>query len=218
MRAIPTVAAFAGLVLAACGGDGSERALGSLASGQAGGGTVVSVQVIGPGNLELGSSGTFHAIAFTADGDSTYTDDVTWSTSDDAVLSVTGNGSSAEVKAVGDGAAEVLASIQGVTGSRTVHIGPVVVGPVESIELIPSDQVIVIRGDSALGSIEAILRDAAGNRILDQSVTWSVSDPTVLAFRSRQATFALLEGLKPGTATVTAEAEGKSGSASVTVR
>ncbi len=216
MRVIPTVAAFAALVLAACGGDGSERVVASVSPGQSGRGPVVSVQVIGPGNLELGKSATFYAIAFTADGDSTFTSDVTWSTSDAAVLRVTGNGGSAEVEAVADGAADVLASIQGVTGSRTVHIGPIVVGPLASIELIPPNQVIVY-GDSGLGAIEAILRDAAGNLILDMSVTWSVSDPTVLAFRSEQATFALLEALKPGTATVTAEAEGKSGSASVTV-
>jgi hypothetical protein len=229
MRVIHPLAAFAALALAACDGDGTQRTVGSVASGHSGGGTVVSVEVIGPGNLEPGSSATFYAVAFVADGDpdlltfapaidSVFTEDVTWSTSDDAVLSVTGNGSSAEVTAVGDGAAEVLATIQGVTGSRTVTIGPIVVGPLESIELMPSDLVIVIHGDSGLGGVEAILRDAAGNRIWDGSVAWSVSDPTVLAFKSQLATFALLEALKPGTATVTAEAEGKSGSANVTVQ
>jgi hypothetical protein len=162
MRAIPTVAVFAALALGACDGGGSERVLGSVGSGQSDIGPVVSVQVVGPGNLELGNSTTFYAIAFIAAGDSTLltfapdidsviTEDVTWSTSDDAVLSVTGNGSSAEVKAVGDGAADVLATIQGVTGSRTVHIGPPVVGPLASIELLPSHLTIVIHGDSGLG-------------------------------------------------------------------
>ena len=227
MRVIPIVAAFAALALGACDDSGSEGLVGSVGSGQSGIGTVVSVEVVGPRNLELGHSTTFYAYAFTANADSiltfapnvdsVFTEDVTWSSSDDAVLSVTGNGSSAQVEAVGDGAADVLATIQDVTGSRTVTIGPLVVGPLATIELVPSDLKIVIHGDSALGGIEAILRDADGNRILDQSVTWSVSDPTVLAFLSQGATFALLEGLKPGTATVTAEAEGKSGSASVTV-
>jgi hypothetical protein len=228
MRAIPTAAAFAGLLFAACGGDGTDSVLGSLTPGQSGGEPVVAVQVIGPGNLELGSSTTFYAMAFVASGDSIltfapniesiFTDDVTWSTSDDAVLSVTGNGSSAEVEAVGDGAAEVLATIEDVTGSRTVQVGPLVVGALASVELVPHDLTIVMHGDSGIGGIEAILRDAAGNRIFDQIVVWSVSDPNVVTFRSRDGNFALLEALKPGTATVTAMGEGASGSASVTVK
>ena len=229
MRVITAVAAFAALTLVACDGDGRSRLIEPFSPGQSGNDAVVAVDVVGPGNLELGHSTTFHAFAwingsdpdlltFAPDIDSVLTEDVTWSTSDDAVLSVTGNGSSAEVTAVGDGAADVLATIQGVTGSRTVTIGPLVVGTLAMIELVPSDLEIVIHADSAVGGIQAILWDDNGNRIWNGSVTWAISDPAVLAFRSQQPTFALLDGLKPGTATVTAEAEGKSATASVTVR
>ncbi len=229
MHAIPAVAAIAALSLTACDGAGSNKLMEPFSPGQSGNDPVVSVEVLGPGNLELGSSATYYAIAFTAGGDpdhltfapeldSIITEDVIWSSSDDAVLSVAGNGSSAEVQAVGNGTAQVVALAEGAAGSRTVHVGPLVVGPLARIELVPPDLTIIMHGDSALGSIEAILWDEAGNRILNQSVTWSISDPTVLAFRSQQPTFVLLDGLKPGTATVTAEAEDKSASASVTVQ
>ena len=70
-------------------------------------------------------------------------------------------------------------------------------------------------GDSA--GIWATLRDAQGTVLSGRTVTWSATDTTIARFEFVLGQAAMLRALKPGTITVTATSEGKSGSGTVTV-
>ena len=72
----------------------------------------------------------------------------------------------------------------------------------------------VIDGDTVW--IRAALRDGAGNRVFFRSVTWASNNQAV-ATVSGTADSAMLVATGPGPATITASAEGKSGTMGITV-
>jgi uncharacterized protein YjdB len=70
-------------------------------------------------------------------------------------------------------------------------------------------------GDSA--GFWATLRNAQGSQLSGRTVTWAATDTTVARFEFIYGQAAILRALKPGTITVTATSEDKSGSGTVTV-
>src|SRR5207245_2695435 len=61
--------------------------------------------------------------------------------------------------------------------------------------------------------LTATPRDAGGNPLSGQTVTWSSSNTAVAAVSNS----GLVSGVTPGSATITATSEGKSGTSSITV-
>jgi hypothetical protein len=143
---------------------------------------------------------------------------VTWSTSNVAVLSIIPDPARGFVRliATGPGSATVTAEYKG----RTAQASFVVVQatsnkPVATVTVSPAS-LTVVAGDSV--GVRALLADADGRDAGNRPVTWSTTDASILDVRASFGVYALLNPLKAGTVTLTATSEGKSGTASVTVR
>ncbi|TVP55779.1 MAG: hypothetical protein EA351_09955 [Gemmatimonadales bacterium] len=128
-----------------------------------------------------------------------------WSSTDPSVIQVASNG---QVTAVSVGQAAAVASWQGLTAQTTVEVRQVVA----SVEVNPST-VTLAQGETL--QLQAILSDANGNRIVDipPTVSWSSADPGIVSVDDSGRA----EGVSDGTTSITATAEGVSGSTSVTV-
>jgi uncharacterized protein YjdB len=107
---------------------------------------------------------------------------------------------------VGAGTASISATIDNVTGSTSVTVTR---PPVGTVSVAPAT---ITVGQTV--RMTATVTDTRGNVVTDRAVTWSV--PTNL-IASINASTGEVTGLLPGTVTVTATSEGKSGSATLTV-
>jgi alpha-tubulin suppressor-like RCC1 family protein len=117
------------------------------------------------------------------------------------------------VTAVAEGTARIRAEVD-----RGVGFGVVVV----SANLTPVDVVVVLPDSAAVivgGRVEltAVLQDAAGGVLPYRQVTWATSDPAVATVSGTSGSAITVSGVAPGTATITATSEGKSGRAAITV-
>ena len=131
---------------------------------------------------------------------------VTWSSSDDAIATVDGNGLVATA-AVGE--ATITATSEGTSGSATITVLPV---PVASVTVTPNPAQTQVAGTVQL---TAELKDADDN-VLDaagRTITWSSSDDAVATVDDAGE----VTGVALGMATITATAEGQSGTADVDV-
>ncbi len=88
-------------------------------------------------------------------------------------------------------------------------------GPVASVTVSPARQTISA-GDSAVAI--AMTFNAAARQLMDRTITWTISDSTVVSVTQAAYSFILLHGVRSGTVTLTATSEGVSGVATVTVR
>jgi len=88
-------------------------------------------------------------------------------------------------------------------------------GPVASLTVSPLTQTISV-GDSA-GAI-AMTYNAQHQMLTGRTVTWTVSDSSVVHVTQAAYNWILLRGAKSGTATLTASSEGVNGTATVVVR
>jgi serine/threonine-protein kinase len=134
---------------------------------------------------------------------------VTWSSSDEDVAAVTSSG---RVMAVGAGRATITARIGDATGTAGVVVAAATPPPAAGIAAIalagpPSLQV----GGNA--QLQATTRDAQGNALSGRAITWTSSNPAVV----RVGAGGELTGVAPGTATITAAAEGRTATVTVTV-
>jgi uncharacterized protein YjdB len=127
-----------------------------------------------------------------------------WESSDPAVASVSPAG---VVTARAEGAAVVTATSEGTTGRATIAVARVAAA---SITLTPSSGIARVGGTLAL---TALVLDSAGGVLDGRPVSWSSSDEGV----ARVSDAGVVTGVAPGTATIGAEAEGRSASASVVV-
>jgi len=130
---------------------------------------------------------------------------VTWRSGAPGVATVTASGL---VTGAGAGTAVVIAEVEGVTGSSTITVR---IPRVASISITPSTATISPAGNVQL---VATLRDEAGNTLTGRVITWRSSDEAVAFVTSNGGVI----GFLPGTVTITATAEGVSGTARVTVR
>jgi uncharacterized protein YjdB len=128
---------------------------------------------------------------------------VAWSTSDPAVVTVSESG-------LVMGVAEGQAVITAVSESKSATAAVTVQTPIASVEVVPASATILNGSNLQLA---ATVKDAANNPLSNRTVTWS-SDPASVAVVNSSGT---VTGLLLGTATITASAEGKSGTATITV-
>jgi trimeric autotransporter adhesin len=129
---------------------------------------------------------------------------VTWTTSRPTVATVNANGG---VSAIAAGSAVITATIEGKSGVAAVTVSP---APVSSVVVSPSSAALVV--GQAL-AFEAEPRSASGQPLDGRAVAWSSSAPQVASVAQTGVVIAL----SPGTATITASSEGRTGSAQLTV-
>lgn len=193
-----------------------------MLAGTGGGGGAGYLRIAGDTSLAVGQQATFFAALFDAQGDSVLTNDVTWSSSDPSVATVTlppGRTQSQTVTVTGVALGTAMISAQSgtyadavwVTVGDTVPAG----GPVASVEVTPASQTVTV-GDSAY--VRAILRDAQGRQLSARAIVWTVSQPNVLRIDGQFGDYLLFTPIAVDTVLVTATSEGKSGSATVAVK
>jgi uncharacterized protein YjdB len=129
---------------------------------------------------------------------------VVWSSSVPSVATVSAAG---EVTAVATGTTVVTATSEGQSGSATLTV---IVPPVATVTVAGAATL----APGAVSGFTATLRDASGAALSNRAVTWTSSDPNVAAVSASGTVTAIT----PGTTTITASSEGKSGSAALAVR
>ena len=128
---------------------------------------------------------------------------ITWTSAAAGIASVDADG---VVTGVAIGSTTISAMSEDSVGTATI----VVVPPVDSVAVDPAADTMFI-GQTL--QLQASTFDAGGTPLLGRAVTWESSDSTV----ARPNFAGQVSGLKAGTVTLTATAEGVSGLASVTV-
>lgn len=129
---------------------------------------------------------------------------VTWASSNSEVASVSSTGL---VTGVAPGSATITATSEGSNGSASVTVNPV---PVASVAVNPPTASMSVGGSVQL---TATPKDAAGNPLSGRAVGWKSDHPEIAAVdQSGNVT-----AVAPGSATITATSEGKSGSSAIAV-
>ncbi len=129
---------------------------------------------------------------------------VTWSSSAAAIATVNGNGL---VTGVQVGQATITATAEGVSGTAVVNVQA---KPVQTVTVTPTSVSLMV-GDTV--RIAAELRAADGSLITNRKPVWSSSDDAIATVD----TDGLVTAVARGNVTITATAEGKQGTSSVSV-
>ncbi len=184
--------------LASCGKDGVDVASVLLVS---------TVEVTPQsGDLVLGGTAQLTAIPKTASGIAIPGRTVVWSSSNVAAVSVSSAGVITAL-ALG-GPVHIKATVDGVSGESLITVQPF---PVVRVSVAP-DQVGIMVGGST--ELTATAFDAKGDPLPGRVVFWQSSAPSIAAVTSTGIVLGMSEG---GPVTITATAEGKSGTALVSV-
>jgi uncharacterized protein YjdB len=169
---------------------------------------VASVTVSPPsGQVQVGATLQLTATPRNAAGNPLSGRTVTWTSSAPGVATVDANGT---VTGVAPGTATITATSEGRTGTSTVTVVAPPPAPVASVTVTPPTAQVQVGGSVQL---TATPRDAGGTPLTGRTVTWSSSAPLVASVDANGRVTALL----PGTATITATSEGRSGTSTVTV-
>jgi hypothetical protein len=185
-------------VLTSCGngGDGIADVL-----------LVATVEVSpASGSLVLGGTAQLTATPKTASGLVVPGRAVAWSTSNAASVSVAPTGV-ITANALG-GPVRITATVDGVSGEALITVQPF---PIARIEVTPPQAGVLVGGSTEL---VATAYDAQGQPLPDRIPVWTSSAPSIAAVTSTGIVLGMTEG---GPVTITATAEGKSGTALITV-
>lgn len=167
--------------------------------------SVASVDVTpSTATLTIGGTRALAATPRTSSGAPITGRTVTWSSGAPSIVTVSATG---VVTAVGAGTGQVLAQVDGVTGTATITVQRV---PVASVAVSPATASVPARSAVQLA---ATPRDASGAALNDRVVAWSSSNESVASVSSTGRVVATA----PGTATVRATSEGVVGTATITV-
>ena len=174
-------------------------------SGDPGPPAVASVDVSAPGSdLQVGGTLQLNATARDAKGNTLTGRTVAWTSASSAIATVSNSGT---VTGVAVGSAAITATVEGKTGSQTVNVVP---PPVASVS------VTVASGNLQAGQTTqatAVTRDANNNVVTGRTISWSSTNAQIASV----STSGVVTALTAGSTTIIATAEGKSGSAQVTV-
>lgn len=130
---------------------------------------------------------------------------IAWSATPATVGSVSSSGL---VTAISSGTLTVVATSEGKTG--TARITVINTNPVASVQVSPDTQTVGLYKSRLLS---AAVKDSGGNSITGRKITWTATPATVGTVNDT----GLVTTVAPGTLTITAAIEGKSGTARVTV-
>lgn len=154
--------------------------------------------------IAAGQTVTLTATTLDASGNTLTGRIVGWSSSDNAIATVSSNG---EVTGVSPGSATITASSEGQSGTATVTVGAV---PVASVTISPSQANVTV-GQSV--PLVATPQDASGQVLTGRAVSWSSGSPSVATV----AATGDVTGVSAGSAVITATIDGVAGTATVTV-
>ena len=129
---------------------------------------------------------------------------VAWSSSRPNVASVSAGG---VVTALSAGSAVITATIEGKSSVAAITVSP---APVASVAVSPSAATLVV-GQTV--ELEAQPRDGSGQPLSGRAVAWSSNRSEVATVSST----GVVAAVSPGTATITASSEGRSGTATIVV-
>ena len=168
---------------------------------------VASVEVApSNGNLVLGGTAQLTATPKTASGLIVPGRSVAWSSSNSAAVSVAQDGM-ITAHALG-GPVRITATVDGVSGEANITVQPF---PIARIEVTPQQAGVLVGGSTEL---VATAYDAQGQPLPDRIPFWTSSAPTIAAVTSTGIVLGMAQG---GPVTITATAEGKTGTATVMV-
>ncbi|GIW33092.1 Ig-like domain-containing protein [Meiothermus sp.] len=185
---------FAALFLAACGGGGAP--------------TISTIEVSPTtATKQVGHTQQFTAVAKDAGGNTISGVTFTWTTSNPSVATVNSSGLAT---AVAVGTATITASAGGKSGTATLTVQ---IPPPPAIETIEVSPTTATKQVGHTQQFTAVAKDAGGNTISGVTFTWTSSDDGVATVNSS----GLATAVAVGTATITASAGGKSGTATFTV-
>jgi uncharacterized protein YjdB len=205
IRPIVRLAAFASALatsLVSCGGADSSSGPPVVGQPQT---AVATVSVSAPSTtLQIGQTLQLSATVRDASGATLPGRMVAWSTSSEALATVSSSGL---VVGQSAGAATITATSEGKAGSVTLTVTPV---PVATVTVTPDDATVSV---GASRQLTAAAKDAAGNVLSGRTVAWTSSAASVAAVSAT----GLVTGVAGGSATITATIEGKQGTARVTV-
>jgi uncharacterized protein YjdB len=129
---------------------------------------------------------------------------VAWSSSNNLVATVSSSG---VVTGLVIGTATITATSGGKSGTAQVTVSLV---PVGSVSVSPGTRALTV---GQTGAFSATVTDANGTVVTDRQVDWTSSNTSVATVNSS----GVVTALAPGSATITATSESKSGTATVTV-
>lgn len=189
------------VALAACGGSDSGTPSQPNTVTPA---AVATVAVSGATTVEAGKTIQLSAQPRDAAGAAIAGKTVAWSSSSETVATVASDGT---VTGKAAGTAAISAAVDGKSGSLTVTVTPA----------LPAVGSVTVSGTNALEAgtstrLTAIVKDASGVALTNVPVTWSSSDSTLMTV----AADGTVNALRIATVTITATANGKSGSLDVT--
>jgi uncharacterized protein YjdB len=168
---------------------------------------VTSVTVSPPSvSIAVGASTTLSAAVKDAQGNVMSGQAVAWSTNNSAAATVSASG---VVNGVAAGSATITATSSGKVGSAAITVTalpPVVT----SVSVSPTSGSVDV---GATLPLTATVKDAQGNVMTGQAITWSSDNSGVATVNSN----GVVSGVAAGSATITAATSGKSGTASISV-
>jgi hypothetical protein len=166
---------------------------------------VASVQITpGSSGLYIAQTVQLSAVAKDGGGNVLANRTVLWNSTNSTIASTTSAGL---VSALSVGTTDISATSEGQSASITVTVALV---PVAAVVVTPSNP--SVQAQQGLQLI-ASTSDAAGNSLFGRTVVWT----TTAAGVATVSPSGLLTAVAPGSASITATSEGKSGSTSVTV-
>lgn len=156
------------------------------------------------GSILVGQSATATAAGLDQFGASIATGTVSWSTGSAAVATVNASGA---VTGVAPGQTQVTATAGGKQAQAAVTVIPV---PVANVSLSPPTATLIV---GTTQQLVATTLDANNNVLTGRTVTWSSSNTAQATLNAN----GLVTAVSPGTPTITATSEGKTGTSSITV-
>ncbi|MGV3710443.1 MAG: Ig-like domain-containing protein [Gemmatimonas sp.] len=181
-RTLATASIALVLVLTACGSGGGD--------GPSGPPAVTSIAV-SPGAVALSGLGSESTVSATLEP-SGASGTVSWRSSDPAVATVSGSGTTATVRAIAGGTAQAIATVGSIEGRSTIAVTPVV----RSISIGTANA--TLRTGELVTVIPTITADAGANR----SLTWTTSAASIATVSATGD----ITAVATGTATITVAA------------
>jgi uncharacterized protein YjdB len=169
--------------------------------------SVASIRLSPAGDQQMliGQTRQMTAQTLDSDGNQLTGRAITWSTSSTAVATVSTSGL---ITAVAAGGAVITATSEGRTAVVAVTVSAV---PIASITVAPVNDTVVV---SQTLQLTGVAKDAQGATLPGRQLAWTSSDAT----KATVSSTGLVTGVAPGAVTITAGAEGKSGTSSITIK
>lgn len=155
-------------------------------------------------SVQTGATTTLQARPLDSDGNALNGRTVTWATGNAAIATVNASG---VVTGVSPGATAITATVEGRVAQVAVTV---TLPPVATVTVTPTRDTLAVGGSR---QFSVVVRDAGGAALTGRTIAWSSSNVAVATVSSTGSVAAV----SPGTVTITATSEGRTGTATVVV-